>query len=77
MVGDAFSLLHSIEHLVPKENHADGLSKQLYYVISYQQPVAQILTTFSVEAYDYLTPATIAARASDSLPDRISSRLVT
>jgi hypothetical protein len=65
-----------IEHLEGNKNLADGLSKRPNYEIGYETPVARLLATVSVEAYDDLMPAIIEAQASDPLAADISAKLL-
>jgi hypothetical protein len=65
-----------IKYLEGSKNTADGPSRRPDDEIGYERPVARILPTVSVEHYDDLMPATIAAQASDPLPLDISAMLV-
>jgi len=65
-----------IEHLEGSKNPADGPSRRPDYEIGYERPVARLLATLSVEPYDDLMPAIIAAQASDRLAADVSAKLV-
>jgi len=65
-----------IEHLEGSKNPADGPSRRPDYEIGYERPVARLLATVSVEPYDDLMPAIIAAQASDPLAADVSAKLV-
>jgi len=65
-----------IEHLERSKNPADGPSRRPDYEIGYERPVARLLATVSVEPYDDLMPAIIAAQASDPLAADVSAKLV-
>jgi len=65
-----------IEHLEGSKNPADGPSRRPDYEIGYERPVARLLATVSVEPYDDLMPAIIAAQASDPLAVDVSAKLV-
>jgi len=56
-----------IEHWEASKNPADGPSRQPDYEIGCERPVARLLATVSVEPYDNLMPAIIAAQVPDSL----------
>jgi len=65
-----------IELLEGSENPADGPSRRPDYEIGYERPVARLLATVSVEPYDNLMPAIIAAQASDPLAVHLSAKHV-
>jgi len=65
-----------IEHLEGSKNPADGPSRRGDYEVGYERPVARLMATVSVEPYDDLMPAIIAAQASDPLAADISAKLV-
>jgi len=65
-----------IEHLEGSNNPADGPSRWPDYEIGYERPVARLLVTVSVEPYDDLMPAIIAAQVSDPLAANVSAKLV-
>ena len=62
--------------LEDSKNPAGGPFRRPDYEIGYERPVARPLTTVSVEPYDDLMPALIAAQASDLLAANISEQLV-
>jgi len=64
------------EHLEGSKNHADGPSRRPDYEIGYEKPVARLMATVSVEPYDHLMAAIIAAQASDLLDVDVSAKLV-
>jgi hypothetical protein len=64
-----------IEHLEGSKSTADGPSRRPDYEIGYEWPVARLLSTVSVEPYDDLMPAIIAAQASDPLAVDVPAKL--
>ena len=65
-----------IEHLEDSKNPADGPCRRPDYEIGYERPVARLLAMVSVEPYDDLMPAIIAAQASDPVAADVSAKLV-
>jgi len=65
-----------IKHLDGSKNPANGPSRRPDYEIRYERPVAPLLTTVSVELYDYPMPAIIAAQRSDPLAVDVWAKLV-
>ena len=65
-----------IEHLEGSKNPADGPSRHPDYEIGYERLVARLLATASVEPYDNLMTAIIAAQASDPLVADVSATLI-
>ena len=65
-----------IDQLECSKNPADGPSRWPDYEIGYERPVARLLATISVEPYDDLMPAIIAAQPSVPLAADVSAKLV-
>jgi len=65
-----------MEHLEGSINLADGPSRWPDYEIGYERPVARLLATASLELYDNLRPASIAAQTSDNLAVEGLAKLV-
>jgi len=65
-----------IEHLEGSKDSADGPSRRPDYMIGYERPVARLLATVTVEPYDDLMPAILAAQASESSAVDVSAKLV-
>jgi hypothetical protein len=65
-----------IEHLECILNPADGPCRLPNYEIGYERPVARLLATASLEPYNDLMPAIIAAQAADSFTLDVSVKLV-
>jgi len=65
-----------IEHLEDSKNPADGPCRRPDYEIGYERPVARLLAMVSVEPYDDLMPASIAAQPSHPWAADASAKLV-